>query len=103
VLRGNGRHRLFFPVDLLRRAGIDVGAEVEVAISLDHESREPGMPADLLEALRNHPVALEVYQTATVAIRREIAGYLEQAKSPTTRQSRLETVVRHLLDRRKRP
>jgi uncharacterized protein YdeI (YjbR/CyaY-like superfamily) len=66
---------------------------------LDTEPRDPALPHDLAGGLADEPRALAVFNSLTPALRRQIVRYLEQAKRATTRDKRIRSIVKRMLER----
>jgi len=96
VSRGNGAYRLAIHGDIRKKLHVDAGAVVEVAISLDEESREPQLPPALALALCNAPKAQQKFRNMTTALRRQIVRYLVRVKSQATLERRVHKFVARL-------
>jgi hypothetical protein len=99
VPRGGGCYRLHVHSRIWRKLRIDAGASVEVTLLLDTEPREARLPPDLAAGLAGEPRALAIFNTLTVALRRQIIHYVELAKRSSTREKRIQLVVRRMLER----
>jgi hypothetical protein len=99
VPRGGGCYRLHVHSRIWRKLCIDAGASVEVTLLLDLEPREARLPPDLAAGLADEPRALAIFNTLTVALRRQIIQYVELAKRSGTREKRIQLVVRRMLER----
>jgi hypothetical protein len=99
VPRGGGAYRLHVHSRIWRRLRIDAGAAVEVTLLVDMEPREAVLPPDLAAGLADVPRALAVFNTLTVALRRQIVQYVDAAKQVRTREKRVQLVVRRMLGR----
>jgi hypothetical protein len=99
VPRGGGSYRLHVHSRIWRRLRIDAGAAVEVTLLVDTEPREAVLPPDLAAGLADAPRALAVFNTLTVALRRQIVLYVDAAKQVRTREKRVQLVVRRMLER----
>lgn len=97
--RGGGAHRLFVHSDIWRKLGVDVGDEVEVEIERDEQEWEITVPADLAEAMPEGSEALEAFQALTVPNRKRFIDRIEEARTPATRQRRIEQGVQLLVER----
>jgi len=93
VSRGKGGYRMAVHGDIRKKLRVDTGAVVEVAISLDEESREPVLPPVMVLALRNAPRAHRKYREMTTALRRQVVRYLTSVKSQETLERRVSTLV----------
>jgi hypothetical protein len=106
VPRGRGSYRLHVHSRIWRKLRIDAGAAVEVTLLVDTEPREAVLPPDLGAGLANTPRALATFNTLTVALRRQIVQYIDNAKQARTREKRVRLVVQRMLERgakRKKP
>jgi hypothetical protein len=99
VPRGSGNYRLHVHSRIWRKLRIDAGAAVEVTLLLDTEPREAVLPPDLAAGLADAPRALAIFSTLTVALRRQIVHYVENAKQARTREKRVQLIVRRMLER----
>jgi hypothetical protein len=97
--RGGGAYRLHIHSNIWRKLQIDAGATVEVMLLLDTEPRDPALPHELAGGLADEPRALAVFNSLTPALRRQIVRYLEQAKRATTRDKRIRSIVKRMLER----
>jgi hypothetical protein len=94
--RGGLAHRLFVHSRIWRAKRIDIGDSIDITLERDWVSREPETPQDFLRALRRRPAAHGAYERASLALRREIAGWLAAAKRNETRERRIETAIANL-------
>jgi hypothetical protein len=99
VPRGGGNYRLHVHSRIWRKLRIDAGAAVEVTLLLDTEPRQAPLPSDLAASLADEPGALAIFNTLTVALRRQIIHYVDLAKRARTREKRIQLVVRRMLER----
>ena len=97
--RGGGKHRLFVHSDIWRKLGVDVGDEVDIEIERDEDEWEIAVPADVAEAMPEGSEALEAFQALTVPNRKRFIDRIEEAKTPATRQRRIEQGVQLLIER----
>jgi hypothetical protein len=95
--------RFLVPLSAEHRAaaGVAAGDEVDVDIQLDVSPREVEIPADLAAALGADDVAAATYATLAYTHRKEWVRWVEDAKKPETRQTRLEKTVAALREGRK--
>jgi len=63
------------------------------------EQREAVLPPDLAAGLADTPRALAIFNTLTVALRRQIVQYVEIAKQGRTREKRVALIVQRMLER----
>lgn len=99
VPRGGGSYRLHVHSRIWRKLRIDAGAAVEVTLLVDTEPREAVLPPDLAAGLAGTPRALATFNSLTVALRRQIVQYVDNAKQARTREKRVQLVVKRMLQR----
>lgn len=75
------------------RAGVVAGEEVEVRIELDNEPRAVAVPDDLAAALAAIPTAQQAFDRLSYSNQRRHVLAVEDAKTPETRQRRIEKVM----------
>jgi len=81
-------------------AGIAAGQEVAVEVALDTEPRAVEAPADLAAALAASPAAQDAFARLSYSNQRRHVLSLEDAKTPETRQRRVEKVLAALREER---
>ena len=81
-------------------AGVQAGDEVDVDLELDTEPREVTVPPDLAEALDADPDARRAFDGLTYSHKRRHVLAIEEAKTPETRQRRIEKAVSTLREGR---
>ncbi|HEY0864174.1 MAG TPA: YdeI/OmpD-associated family protein [Lacunisphaera sp.] len=86
--RRRGHYKVAFKVELLQAAGVDTGDIVEFTLGRDAASREPDLPAEMARVFRTRPELRERWAKHSVAIRRQVVRYIEQAKGAETRAKR---------------
>jgi len=99
VPRGGGSYRLHVHSRIWRKLRIDAGAAVEVTLLVDAEPRKAVLPPDLAAGLADAPRALAIFNTLTVALRRQIIQYVDNAKRSRTREKRIRLIVQRMLER----
>lgn len=77
-------------------AGISAGDKVEVTIELDTEPREVTVPPDLAAALDVDAAARQFFDGLSYSNKRRIILSIEDAKTPETRQRRIDKAVEKL-------
>jgi len=77
-------------------AGIAAGDEIDVEIVLDTEPREVTVPADLAGALAADARASATFGALSYTHRKEWVRWVEDAKKPETRETRLVKTVESL-------
>lgn len=93
-----GRYKLAFKAELLRGAGVDAGDTIAFTLEPDAASREPDLPAELARAFRSRPELRERWFAHSVAIRRQIVRYIQDAKTEETRAKRCWIFIERLAD-----
>ena len=93
---GGTKRRLVLKMDVLRPAGLDAGDAIEISLERAKESHKQPLPADLARALQFRPAAAAELDRSAPSTWRIIAERLEQARTPETRQQRLEHIVERL-------
>jgi hypothetical protein len=74
-------------------AGVEAGDEVDVDIALDTAPREVSVPPDLAAALDADADARRFFDGLSYSNKRRIVMPIEDAKSPETRQRRLDKAI----------
>lgn len=82
-------------------AGVAAGDEVEVSIELDDSAREVDVPVDLKEALASDDDARAFFDGLAYSHRKEWVRWVEEAKRPETRSTRIAKTVEALRDGRR--
>jgi hypothetical protein len=87
--------RFFVPLSAEHReaAGVAAGQDVEVEIVPDTGPRELELPADLADALASDDQARAFFEGLSFTHRKEWARWIEDAKKPETRQTRLTRTI----------
>ena len=93
-----GHCKLAFKVELLRAAGVDAGDSVEFTLEPDAASREPELPEEMRKAFQAQPQLAEVWTRESIALRRQLIRYIEQAKSPEVRARRCWVFIERLAE-----
>lgn len=96
--------RYLVPVSAEQRTatGVQAGDELEVELVLDLEPRSTSVPDDLQAALSVHPDAERFFSGLTAGQQKGFVTPIEAAKSPDTRQRRIDKAVEALREGRKR-
>jgi hypothetical protein len=95
---GGMKRRLVLQMDVLRPAQLDAGDTIEISLEPAKESHKQALPADLSRALQFRPVAATELDRASPSTWRMIIERLEQARTPETRQRRIEHMVERLAE-----
>ena len=87
--------QFWIPVSAENRtgAGINAGDELDVEIEIDTEPREVTVPEDLMAALDADPAAKQAFEKLSYSNKRLHVLSVEDAKTPETRQRRVEKVI----------
>jgi hypothetical protein len=96
----DGIHILGVSKELQQGAGAAVGDTVTVALELDDAPREVAVPADLQSALKKAPPQAGVFAVLSYSHKKEFVEWIESAKRPETRASRIEKTLAMLLERK---
>jgi hypothetical protein len=86
------------PLSSDRRAasGLAADASVDVTLTLDDAPRTVEVPADLRDGLDADPVARSAYESLSYSRQRALVEPIDQAKTPETRQRRIEKALETL-------
>jgi hypothetical protein len=79
-----------------RAAQLTAGDEVDIALELDTAPREVTVPDDLAAALAAAPDAMASYDKLSYTHRKEWVRWVEEAKRPETRTTRVAKTVEEL-------
>jgi bacteriocin resistance YdeI/OmpD-like protein/uncharacterized protein DUF1905 len=82
--------------DVRRAAGVAAGEEVDVELKLDTEPRVVQVPGDLAEALDADAAARTAFDRLTYSNKRRIVMLVDDAKTPETRQRRIDKSIADL-------
>ena len=94
-----GRGRLFLRVDVFRPRGLGVGDALDISLTPDRSPRVLAVPPDLQRALQFRPAALAGWERAAPSTRRVVVDHLNEARSPETRERRIEKLVEHFAEK----
>jgi hypothetical protein len=81
-------------------AGVGAGDEVEVEVELDTAPREVAVPDDFAAALAPEPEAQRFFEGLSYSQQRWFVLGIEDAKTPETRQRRIDAAVARLREGR---
>jgi hypothetical protein len=95
---GGAKRRLVLQMSVLRPARLDVGDRIEISLQRAMESHRLPLPPDVTRALQFRPTAAAELDRAAPSTWRMIIERLEQARTPETRQQRVERLVEHLAE-----
>ncbi|ODR81243.1 hypothetical protein BG842_18900 [Haladaptatus sp. W1] len=100
---GEGSHWFEVNKSIRENAGVDAGDTVTLEIEPVSEWPEPTVPADLENALADHPEAQTLWKDITTKARWEYIRWIRSAKKSETRERRIETACSKLEDGQRRP
>jgi hypothetical protein len=93
--QGNGAHRFFLNGEIRKRLRVDVGDLVDLEMEYDPLPRDIAIPDDVEETLSNAG-KLGFFEALSPGIRRQILGWILDAKRPDTRARRIVTLCERL-------
>ena len=96
VARMGGRFLVPLSAENRIAAGVAAGDQVEVDIELDSGPREVAVPGDLAAALAQDDTARANFDRLSFTHRKEWVRWIEEAKKPETRTTRLAKTVESL-------
>src|SRR5215207_4951930 len=96
VPAGGAKRRLVLQMDVLRPAKLDVGDRIEISLERATTSHKQPLPPDLQRALQFRPAATSELERSSPSTWRMIIERLEEARTPETRQRRIEQAVERL-------
>ena len=79
--------------EVRKNAGVAAGDEVDVEIELDNEPREVSVPADFTESLDQDADARRFFDGLSYSNKRRFVMGIEEAKTPETRQRRIDKAI----------
>ena len=88
-----GRFMVGVSAEVRERAGVAGGDEVDVDIELDTEPREVTVPPDLAQALGRDAKAKRFFEGLSYSQQQRHVLSIEGAKTPETRQRRIDKAV----------
>jgi len=96
VARMGGRYLVPLSAENRTAAGVAAGDQVDVDIEPDTAPREVEVPADLAEALAGDDAARATFDGLAFTHRKEWVRWVEEAKKPETRATRVTRTVESL-------
>ena len=96
---GRGRHRLYVNGGMRAAAGVGAGDTVSLELRSTRRN-EIALSNDLAEALAEVDGATAAFETLSPSHRRELVRYIDDARTPTTRENRVRRTIGHTLGRR---
>jgi len=95
-----GRFMVGVSAENRERAGVGAGDKVDVELELDTAPRAVAVPADLAKAFKRNAAAKRFFDGLSFSKQSRIVIPIEQAKTPETRQRRIDKAVDALRDGR---
>lgn len=83
-----GHYKLALKVELLKAADVDAGDTIDFTLEADTASREPELPEEMRRVFQARPALRERWLANSLASRRQVVRYIEQAKGAETRAKR---------------
>jgi hypothetical protein len=102
VARMGGENLLGFSRKLRADLGVEIGAVVDVVITVDAAPREVQVPPALAAALTQDPTAETAFEALAPSHRKEFARWIDEAKRDETRKARVEQALEMLREGRTR-
>jgi uncharacterized protein YdeI (YjbR/CyaY-like superfamily) len=96
VARMGGRFLIPLSAENRTAAGVAAGDQVDVDIAMDSGPREVTVPGDLAAALEHDDTARATFDGLSYTHRKEWVRWIEEAKKPETRATRLVKTVESL-------
>jgi hypothetical protein len=88
-----GKYMVGVSAEHRKAARISAGDKLEIELVLDREPREVAVPADLARALKGDPDAKRRFDALSYSHRKEWVRSIEDAKTPETRQRRIDKAM----------
>ena len=96
VPAGKGRHRLYVNGGTRSAAGVGVGDSVSFELrGTRHDEVRP--PEDVADTLLKVKGARAAFDALSASHRRELLRYVDDARSPKTRQRRIQSTIEHVV------
>lgn len=91
-----GKSYLGLRRDLLRQLGVAAGDSITVELNEDLQERAIEEPAELRQALDEHPAARQAYDALPPTHRKEYSRWVGEAKRAETRADRVAKTIKRL-------
>lgn len=98
VPRSHGRHRLFVHSRIFKALGVDRGDQITVTLSKDTTPVEIVLPEDIADAFGRNNEAKAAFESLTVAGQQQFIRWINECKTESTRERRIQTGMDRLLD-----
>jgi hypothetical protein len=92
----NGVYMLSVSAAVREKANIKSGDLVKVTLELDTTIREVAIPEDFKRALDKHPPAKQQFEKLSNSNKKRYIILIEQAKTPETKNRRIEKAIQEL-------
>ena len=96
----SGATRVGVSAEVREAAGVQAGDVVDVEMVLDTAPREVAVPADFAAALDAEPAAQATFERISYSEKRWFVLGIEDAKTPETRQRRIDKAIERLREGR---
>ena len=96
----SGEYKIPVSAEVREAAGVRAGDAVSVGLSLDTAPREVAVPPDFAAALAAEPVAQTTFDRISYSEKRWFVLGIEDAKTPETRQRRIDKAIERLREGR---
>ena len=96
-----GKFMIGISADIRSKTGIKGGDKVTVQLELDTQPREVVLPSDLKEALAKNTKAKKFFDELSYSNKRRYVLPIDDAKTPATRQKRIEKAIIDLSEAKK--
>lgn len=96
----DGVFRIPVSAEVREAAGVAAGDEVDVEIALDTAPREVTVPPDFAAALDAEPTARATFERISYSEKRWFVLGIEDARTPETRQRRIDKAIERLREGR---
>lgn len=93
-----GEYWLGVSKEVRRNSGVAAGQEVDLTLELDTEERVLEVPSDFAAALDAEPEARRFFDSLSYSNKRRFTYSIDDAKTPETRQRRIDKSVAQLRD-----
>ncbi|GAA1542341.1 antitoxin component of MazEF toxin-antitoxin module [Microbacterium ginsengiterrae] len=93
LARMGGQNLIGFSKAARADAGVEIGDEIDVTITVDSDERAVEIPPALAQALDADPAARAAFDALAPSRRKEMARQITEAKQDATRQRRLEKAL----------
>ena len=95
-----GEFKVGVSAEVREAAGVKGGDELDVEIALDTAPREVAVPPDFAAALQAEPAAQATFDRISYSEKRWFVLGIEDAKTPETRQRRIDKAIERLREGR---